>query len=402
MLYFGAKKSILSAGKTLAQQIAALFSNTEQGAWYEPSLTNGTLFQDSAGTLPVTAVGQPVGLMLDKRLGLVLGTELTTNGRFDFDMAGWFPAAGGTITWDAGTAVCLSPVDSNVMIGQSFPVVVGRHYLLSYDKLTGESMAIYTESANSQFTAFTGRQQFVVKASGPTLNFSIAGQGAFSTGTMDNLSCRLLDGNHAVQPTAINRPVLQIDGNGKYYLAFNGTNSWMSTSAIDFTATDKMTVVPGVRKLSDAPDAIFLELSEAASGLGNTGSFYMTAPEGAGGTYKVLVHGAVPTSTGGGVGISGHLAPVTNVLVAAMNLGIAPPSQVALRVNGAVLSATPFGAVDGGSGNFGTYPLYIGTRAVASLFFNGNLYGLIVRGALSSASQVASAERYMNAKTGAY
>ena len=42
-----------------------LFLSGEQGAWYDPSdLT--TLFQNSAGTTPVTAVEQPVGLMLDK------------------------------------------------------------------------------------------------------------------------------------------------------------------------------------------------------------------------------------------------------------------------------------------------------------------------------------------------
>lgn len=42
-----------------------LFANGEQGAWYDPSdLT--TLFQDAAGTTPVTADGDPVGLMLDK------------------------------------------------------------------------------------------------------------------------------------------------------------------------------------------------------------------------------------------------------------------------------------------------------------------------------------------------
>lgn len=42
-----------------------LFTAGEQGAWYDPSdLTS--MFQDSAGTTPVTAVGQPVGLMLDK------------------------------------------------------------------------------------------------------------------------------------------------------------------------------------------------------------------------------------------------------------------------------------------------------------------------------------------------
>lgn len=44
---------------------ATLFAGGEQGVWYDPSdLT--TLFQDSAGTTPVTAVGQPVGRILDK------------------------------------------------------------------------------------------------------------------------------------------------------------------------------------------------------------------------------------------------------------------------------------------------------------------------------------------------
>lgn len=43
----------------------SLFYNGEQGAWYDPSDLS-TLFQDSAGTTPVTTVGQSVGKMLDK------------------------------------------------------------------------------------------------------------------------------------------------------------------------------------------------------------------------------------------------------------------------------------------------------------------------------------------------
>ena len=42
-----------------------LFANGEQGVWYDPSDLS-TLFQDSAGTTPVTADSQPVGLALDK------------------------------------------------------------------------------------------------------------------------------------------------------------------------------------------------------------------------------------------------------------------------------------------------------------------------------------------------
>ena len=44
---------------------AILFANGEPGVWYDPSEMT-TLFQDAAGTTPVTAVEQPVGRMLDK------------------------------------------------------------------------------------------------------------------------------------------------------------------------------------------------------------------------------------------------------------------------------------------------------------------------------------------------
>lgn len=45
--------------------LAALFASGEQGCWFDPSDLS-TMFQDPAGTIPVTGVGQPVGLVLDK------------------------------------------------------------------------------------------------------------------------------------------------------------------------------------------------------------------------------------------------------------------------------------------------------------------------------------------------
>jgi len=47
--------------------IQALFANNEQGLWYDPSQLD-TMFQDSVGTTPVTGPGDPVGLILDRRL----------------------------------------------------------------------------------------------------------------------------------------------------------------------------------------------------------------------------------------------------------------------------------------------------------------------------------------------
>lgn len=42
-----------------------LFANGEQGFWYDPNDLS-TMYKDAAGTVPVTAVGQAVGLVKDK------------------------------------------------------------------------------------------------------------------------------------------------------------------------------------------------------------------------------------------------------------------------------------------------------------------------------------------------
>jgi len=42
-----------------------LFANGEQGFWYDPNDLS-TMYQDAAGIVPVTAAGQPVGLIRDK------------------------------------------------------------------------------------------------------------------------------------------------------------------------------------------------------------------------------------------------------------------------------------------------------------------------------------------------
>ena len=66
--------TVIGGQQNLTQLIKSLFSNNEVGFAYDPNdLT--TLYQDAAGAIPVTAVGQPVGLMLDKSKGL-LKTEL--------------------------------------------------------------------------------------------------------------------------------------------------------------------------------------------------------------------------------------------------------------------------------------------------------------------------------------
>lgn len=67
------------AAQAAGGSLAAIFAGGVVGAWYDPS-DRATLYQDHAGTTPVTALEQTVALMLDKSRGLVRGAELNALG----------------------------------------------------------------------------------------------------------------------------------------------------------------------------------------------------------------------------------------------------------------------------------------------------------------------------------
>ena len=52
-------------GESFDQLIKSVFANGEQGFFYDPNDLS-TMYQNAAGTVPVTGAGQPVGLILDK------------------------------------------------------------------------------------------------------------------------------------------------------------------------------------------------------------------------------------------------------------------------------------------------------------------------------------------------
>lgn len=245
----------------------SLFAAGEQGVWYDPSDLS-TLFQDSAGTTPVTAAGQPVGRMLDK----------------------------------------------------------------------------------------SGR------------------------------------GNHATQSTDANRPTLQIDAGGRYYLACDGSNDGMATSAIDFTGTGKVSIFAGLRKLSDAAQACFVELSYGNT---NNGMFNILAPR-SGASFCVTSRGTAVNS----IDYSTYTAPITSVISAQLSSAAANYlTAVVSRINGVQVSGAANSSASS-TGNYGNHSLFLFRRNGATNQFNGHFYGLIIRGASSTADQIANTERWMAAKTG--
>ena len=63
-------KAAIFVNETIPSLMRKLFSNGEQGFFYDPNDLS-TMYQDAGRIVPVTAVGQAVGLMLDKSKGLV-------------------------------------------------------------------------------------------------------------------------------------------------------------------------------------------------------------------------------------------------------------------------------------------------------------------------------------------
>jgi hypothetical protein len=176
------------------------------------------------------------------------------------------------------------------------------------------------------------------------------------------------------------------------YLAFDGVDDSLATASVDFSATNKMSVFAGLRKLSDAAVGSVVELSANVNT--NSGSFWVAAPVTVTGpNYYFVSRGT--TAPSGSIA-SGRAAPTTNVITGLGDI-VAPQADIRVNASQIVTDATTQG-----TGNFGNYPLYIGSRGGVSAWLNGRIYSLIVRGAASNADQIARTETWVNNITKAY
>jgi hypothetical protein len=171
-------------------------------------------------------------------------------------------------------------------------------------------------------------------------------------------------------------------------LRFDGADDSMySAASVDFSASDEMTVLAGVAKLSDATRGMIVEL-----GGDTTASFGLQGPSANGAiTWGFYSRG------------NGLQAPLTPTGYPAPSFGVMrglakinTPS-VSLARNGVQLVSS---AATQGSGNYGNLVLFVGRRNNTSLPFNGDIFQLIVRGALTSGADLTSAEQYFAARTG--
>ncbi len=250
----------------------SLFSGGTPGAWYDPSDygATGTLFQDSAGTTPVTAVEQPVGLMLDKSQGLVLGSDLIPDYGLN-SSTGW-NTTGTTWTFSGGQASCTGGTNQSMSYALS-PSLSDKWILIEIDIVTpGINWRIEAGSFFPGYTTATGTVQYIGFAT--ALNISFRGNNT----TVSKIRVRELPGNHAFQATSASRPVLSARYNlltkteqfddavwtkNSATVAANGS-AWRITDA---TVVASANIQQSVTVVANTPHTFQLEFEKQASGI---------------------------------------------------------------------------------------------------------------------------------------
>lgn len=192
---------------------------------------NATLYQDVVATIPVTTPGQTVALMLDKSKGLVLGSELVTNGDFS-SSTGW-TLTNSTIT--AGTLDVNTGSSIVTAVGTSVAAPVGTPVLITFDVTAYTSGSIrleYRGLSSSYVSAVGSVRAFGVVSAGGAVQFRTNGVTVLS---IDNVSIKELPGNHAQQATLASRPTYGVvpQGGRRNILTFSeqfDNTSWGKTA----------------------------------------------------------------------------------------------------------------------------------------------------------------------------
>ena len=449
---------------SLEAAVRSLFAAGEQGAWYDPS-DFSTMFQDSAGTTPVTAIEQPVGLILDKSGRGNHAFQPTTTSRpilrncinlltytEQFNNAVW---AGGTGVTKTVNSITDTTTNSSHGIYYTLTVAANTAYTISFRVTKGTrqyiaigfwTSAILNCGAGFDLDAGTVTGTGAIGTGYSATNASIANNGdgsytctvtctqpattnypallhratAYTSGsiletyvgsitnttTIHTASTVLANESHLPYQWVTTGGAAGYDTDvTKFppYLFFDGSDDWLSTANINFSATDKMSVFAGVRKLSDATNRIIFETS--ANWGNNPGAFSMQISASVPNEYTVTSNATYTNAgTRTGYSLTSYTSPITNVAVANMDMSKAARIDVIKpRIDGIIPTLTGILDATITPANYGNYPLYIGARygtTTRSLFFFGRIYSLIVRGALTSSPQLEQIEAYLASKTG--
>ena len=196
-------------------------------------------------------------------------------------------------------------------------------------------------------------------------------------------------GHDFAQGTSAARPTLQQDAGGRHYLQFDGVDDWLSTPSFP-RGSDAVTIIAALAR----NQSVNLEdlAGQSANPPGNAGTWVLAA------TYDASSNTVGFASRGSGGSAPGRASttlPGSRVVITGQ--GKVGTDTAIIRRNGVQVGSS---SVDQGSGEFGSYPVFIGARGGSMRFFNGALYGLLAINRLLTAEELILAEGWAAARGG--
>lgn len=191
---------------------------TDFSTEFKAAFPQHALYQDSNGITPCTAAGDPVGLVIDKRLGGINTQEYftLTNESFDSGSTGWTPSNSSVDTSNAGQVTVTSTsggayglIDQNITGS-----VAGQWYLVEADVqlVSGTGVVGFWNGSAGNYSTWTSTERRTVKA----ISLFTA-LGAVRVGVTNSIGTSIIVyqvrvyriyGNHAYQATSSSRPTL--------------------------------------------------------------------------------------------------------------------------------------------------------------------------------------------------
>ena len=207
----------------LTDQVRALFSASNNGALHYLTHDFAGLYQDNLGKTPVTAVEQPVGLLLDRRFDLERGPELASDylQETHWQISGLSGGGSLNITLDEEENL-LTLVRGTITTRASFqfPTTVGKYYEITFKQINSTSNTSYFFSVNpgtsdgvstgTIASGYSGSLRLIARATSAYSYFIVnpATSDPDVTVSFTDLSIKEIPGNHAFQITPASRPKL--------------------------------------------------------------------------------------------------------------------------------------------------------------------------------------------------
>jgi hypothetical protein len=366
---------------SLGNQMSRLFANGLEGGLYDAYLP--TLWDTSTGIAQVDAAEDPVGLWADRRLGMALGPELITlaaDREFTTDTGYWSKGPG----WSIGSGVASITASASTNAVSRSLGTAGKTYQITYtvSSVSSQGFTPYCGGTLGPINSTPGTYTVRLVCGTTNTLIGIAASAAGTTGTIDNISVKLLDGNHIRQATAAARPTYRVDANGLQYVALLGTDDNM-TSATGGGGTTGFYVGAAI---------------VVAGGAGTAREIYSDSGTNTGIHVEIDASNKLSISAGNGVAFTTLASTATvdvgtkYILEAYISGGV-----MYLQINGGTAESVAAPTITAGSAGF-----TIGKdNLLASDFMIGNLYSLIyAKNTGLTEAQRASNRAYLRSKIG--